>query len=106
MGGRLFTGNGSAPMFEHPAIGNSVYYFMPDHSPTRYLVHYDLDIFAWVRPGKSWVADARNLIKSFPRDRKVWHVKLNIPWFYKFVWEHDVGSMIYRSLRLAFSIPF
>merc|ERR1712176_655732 len=93
-------------MKEFPRIGNGAYYFIPEHSPTRYLVHHDLDMIIWNRPGKSWIADARGLLDSFPSERQIWHVDLPIPWYHRFLWKYDVGFIVFRFCRVLFSFEF
>lgn len=47
--------------------GNLVYVFMLDRCPTRYLVHYDLDMVTWSAANYSWVADVLPLLKQDTR---------------------------------------
>lgn len=47
--------------------GNLVYFFMLDTCPTRYLVHYDLDMVMWSSPGYSWVREGVQLLSQDPK---------------------------------------
>eukprot|EP00746_Dinoflagellata_sp_MGD_P010055 gnl/MRDRNA2_/MRDRNA2_120640_c0_seq1.p1 gnl/MRDRNA2_/MRDRNA2_120640_c0~~gnl/MRDRNA2_/MRDRNA2_120640_c0_seq1.p1 ORF type:complete len:331 (-),score=35.12 gnl/MRDRNA2_/MRDRNA2_120640_c0_seq1:93-1085(-) len=44
--------------------GRLVYFFMLDWSPTRYVVHYDLDIALWSKPGYSWISAGLQILSS------------------------------------------
>lgn len=47
--------------------GRLVYFFMLDWSPTRYVVHYDLDIALWAKPGYSWISAGVQILQNNER---------------------------------------
>lgn len=44
--------------------GRLVYFFMLDWSSTRYVVHYDLDIALWEKPGYSWISAGLQILRN------------------------------------------
>lgn len=57
---------GSGPPTTLGHEGNLVYYFMMDHATTQYVVHMDLDIALWSKPGFSWVTEGLDALRADP----------------------------------------
>ncbi|CAE8741549.1 unnamed protein product [Polarella glacialis] len=92
-------------MMAYPRIGNMIYYAMPEVCPTRYLVHYDLDIVSWSRPGQSWISKALQLFQHFEKlERKVWYISPSTPWYFKYLGQFDWNFLLYRCIRAFLSL--
>jgi len=84
-------------------IGNAVYYYMVETCRTKYLVHYDLDVHVWHRPGRSWVADGRRILES---SKDIWILTPPSPFYHHMVARFDFGGVLFRVLRVFFGWRF
>ena len=83
---------GGVPSKKFDRIGNHVYYWMPQECKTRFLLHFDLDVLLYARPGFSFPRVAMDVLRVAPE--RVWYVHPSYPWYHMVVEPWDLGGLL------------